>query len=112
MLSIVFLPSYTLEHKSVFKLCQEILPKTDKVLHETNIHLVRILDRAFDAAIEMEEFKKALKYGLRTLEPYRLVRVAYERFQLKSVKVWYRATQSASKAQSVFTQKQCNSWSD
>ena len=36
-----------------------------------NVYTVRLLDKAFDVAIEEEHWEKAVKYGLKTLQAYR-----------------------------------------
>ncbi|WAR21468.1 SMYD3-like protein [Mya arenaria] len=56
--------------KGVFETCKESIQKAAGVLHAHNVYLVRILDLAFDAAINLEKWELAAKYGARTLQPY------------------------------------------
>lgn len=42
------------------------------ILHHFNVHLIRLLEMAFDSCIELGQFAKAVSYGTRLLEPYRL----------------------------------------
>ncbi|XP_052251820.1 histone-lysine N-methyltransferase SMYD3-like [Dreissena polymorpha] len=58
--------------KAVLDSCKDLLQKSASILHANNIYLVRVLDAAFCAAIEVEKFELAAKYGARTLDPYRL----------------------------------------
>ncbi|KAH3707804.1 hypothetical protein DPMN_067220 [Dreissena polymorpha] len=59
------------EWKAVLDSCKDLLQKSASILHANNIYLVRVLDAAFCAAIEVEKFELAAKYGARTLDPYR-----------------------------------------
>jgi len=59
------------EWKGVWEVCKEGLGKVGGVLHAHNVHLVRLLDLAFDAAINLERWEQAVKYGKRTIQPYR-----------------------------------------
>ena len=52
-------------------MCKECLAKVKPVLHKFNKHLVRLLDRGLDAAIDEEQWELALNWGLETLEPYK-----------------------------------------
>lgn len=57
--------------KKVFASCKKLIQETNNILHPMNVYLVRVFDRAFDAAIDDEQWEKALKYGLKTLQAYR-----------------------------------------
>ena len=59
------------DYDRVLGLCEDCLETQTGVLHPLNIHRLRILDRAFDACIELQIWDKALQYGLDTLDAYR-----------------------------------------
>lgn len=52
----------------VLELC---LKKQDKVLHPFNIWHIKTLDLAFESAINMEKWEKALEYGIQLLPGFR-----------------------------------------
>jgi len=51
--------------------CESCLQRQRRLLHPLNIYVVQVTDCAFDAAIQLCQWEKALDYGSRTLEPYR-----------------------------------------
>ncbi|XP_076454663.1 histone-lysine N-methyltransferase SMYD3-like [Babylonia areolata] len=55
----------------VLALCRDCLSKVRPRLSPSNVHLLRVLDRGFDAAIGCSLWEEALDYGLQTLQPYR-----------------------------------------
>ncbi|XP_070186421.1 histone-lysine N-methyltransferase SMYD3-like [Littorina saxatilis] len=50
--------------------CRACLAKVKVVLSSSNVYLLRVLDRAFDAAINSALWEEALDYGVATLTPY------------------------------------------
>ena len=52
-------------------MCMKYVGDVEGVLHDMNIDHVRLCDHALDAAIDFEHWDTALKYGNRTLAPYR-----------------------------------------
>ncbi|XP_070581944.1 histone-lysine N-methyltransferase SMYD3-like isoform X2 [Ptychodera flava] len=58
--------------KKILELCEEHLKSCERVLHECNIYAVQLLDAAMDACIDLQQWKSALKYGIKTILPYRL----------------------------------------
>ena len=57
--------------EEVLRLCRDCLAKVKDVLSPFNVYLLRVLDRAFDAAISGALWEEALGYGIQTLQPYR-----------------------------------------
>ncbi|KAI0213745.1 Histone-lysine N-methyltransferase SMYD3 [Lamellibrachia satsuma] len=60
------------DYEAVLETCENCLQKQQQLLHQNNIYVVQITDCAFDAAIQLSNWLKALEYGCRTLEQYRL----------------------------------------
>ncbi|XP_060555621.1 histone-lysine N-methyltransferase SMYD3-like [Ruditapes philippinarum] len=56
--------------KKVFEKCKKLIQETTNILHPMNVYSVRLLDKAFDVAIEEEHWEKAIKYGQKTLQAY------------------------------------------
>ena len=61
----------TSDHEAVLETCESCLQRQQRLLHPHNIYVVQVTDCAFDAAINLSQWLKALDYGCRTLEPYR-----------------------------------------
>lgn len=57
--------------KKVLEGCKKLIHETNSILHPLNVYLVRVLDHAFDAAVDDEQWEKAQKYGLKNLQAYR-----------------------------------------
>ncbi|XP_062863004.1 histone-lysine N-methyltransferase SMYD3 [Trichomycterus rosablanca] len=51
---------------------QALIGSHSSAVPDTNMHMLRVLDTAMDAAISLDQYDVALQYGRRTLEPYRL----------------------------------------
>lgn len=47
------------------------LEKQNGIFHPDNINHVKILDLAFESAIQMEQWKDSLKYGILLIDGYR-----------------------------------------
>ncbi|KAL5011668.1 hypothetical protein ScPMuIL_010219 [Solemya velum] len=56
--------------ENIMEICKGCLSKQEALMGPQNINMVRVLDRAFDAAIDLEIWDQALAYGKRTIEPY------------------------------------------
>ncbi|XP_068088168.1 histone-lysine N-methyltransferase SMYD3 isoform X2 [Hyperolius riggenbachi] len=54
----------------VLTLCRKLI--NDSGLPDKNIYLLKVLDLAMDSCINSEMWEEALKFGLQTLEPYRI----------------------------------------
>ncbi|XP_051868970.1 histone-lysine N-methyltransferase SMYD3 isoform X2 [Pristis pectinata] len=52
--------------------CQAFTSKSQDVLPDTNLYLLKMLDAAMDACIHLARWEDALSFGLRTLHPYQL----------------------------------------
>jgi hypothetical protein len=52
-------------------LCEGFLSEHRHTLHSFNIHHVKVLDRAFDACIDLGEWQKAIQYGVELITSYR-----------------------------------------
>lgn len=52
--------------------CQPFTSKSQDVLPDTNLYLLKMLDATMDACIHVARWEEALCYGLRTLHPYQL----------------------------------------
>lgn len=57
--------------EELLRLCEECMDDVQGILHHFNVHLIRLLEMAFDSCIELGQFAKAVSYGTRLLEPYR-----------------------------------------
>jgi hypothetical protein len=55
----------------ILALCRQCLTKVHSVLAPTNVNRLRVLDRAFDAAITASLWEDAAKFGHSTLQPFR-----------------------------------------
>ncbi|CAM5143813.1 unnamed protein product [Natator depressus] len=60
------------EWEQVLATCQALLNNNADRLPDTNIYLLKMLDCAMDACINLRRWGEALLYGKRTLKPYRL----------------------------------------
>lgn len=49
------------------------LEKQNGIFHQNNINHVKILDLAFESAIQMEQWKESLKYGILLINGYRYI---------------------------------------
>ncbi|KAM6220009.1 histone-lysine N-methyltransferase SMYD3 isoform 2-T2 [Rhynchocyon petersi] len=58
--------------EEVLAMCQTVLCSNSGLLPDINIYQLKVLDHAMDACINLGLWEKALFYGLRTLEPYRV----------------------------------------
>ncbi|XP_073194397.1 histone-lysine N-methyltransferase SMYD3 isoform X5 [Lepidochelys kempii] len=61
------------EWEQVLAMCQALLNNNADSLPDTNIYLLKLLDCAMDACINLRRWGEALLYGKRTLKPYRLI---------------------------------------
>lgn len=62
----------------VLKLCQDCLKVQLSIYHRLNVKLVQVLDKALDAAIELQKWELALQYGAETLDCYRRFYPSYD----------------------------------
>jgi len=53
--------------------CERCLMEFKLIIHPFNIDFVKLLDRSFDACIDLGEWNKAIDYGTQLIEPCRLV---------------------------------------
>uniref|UniRef100_A0A8C4W962 SET and MYND domain containing 3 n=1 Tax=Gopherus evgoodei TaxID=1825980 RepID=A0A8C4W962_9SAUR len=60
------------EWEQVLAMCQTLLNNSADRLPDTNIYLLKMLDCAMDACINLRRWEEALLYGNRTLKPYRM----------------------------------------
>lgn len=51
--------------------CKMCLEKQNGIFHPNNINHVKILDLAFESAIQIEQWKESLKYGILLINGYR-----------------------------------------
>ncbi|XP_077986964.1 histone-lysine N-methyltransferase SMYD3-like [Glandiceps talaboti] len=58
--------------KWILELCEKCLKVEGEFLHNYNIHMVQMMDRAMDACVAMKKWEGALKFGLMAIEPCRL----------------------------------------
>ncbi|XP_038249905.1 histone-lysine N-methyltransferase SMYD3 isoform X3 [Dermochelys coriacea] len=58
------------EWEQVLAMCQALLNNNADHLPDTNIYLLKMLDCAMDACINLRRWGEALLYGKRTLKPY------------------------------------------
>ncbi|XP_039604734.1 histone-lysine N-methyltransferase SMYD3 isoform X1 [Polypterus senegalus] len=58
--------------EEVLAVCQTVIDNNQDVLPDRNIYLLKMLDCALDACINLACWDKALHYGIRTLQPYGL----------------------------------------
>uniref|UniRef100_UPI00398F2751 histone-lysine N-methyltransferase SMYD3 n=1 Tax=Pristiophorus japonicus TaxID=55135 RepID=UPI00398F2751 len=58
--------------EQMMDMCQAFIDKNRDVLPDTNLYLLKMLDAAMDACIHLTRWEDALRYGIRTLHPYRL----------------------------------------
>uniref|UniRef100_A0A452J5Y6 [histone H3]-lysine(4) N-trimethyltransferase n=1 Tax=Gopherus agassizii TaxID=38772 RepID=A0A452J5Y6_9SAUR len=58
------------EWEQVLAMCQTLLNNSADRLPDTNIYLLKMLDCAMDACINLRRWEEALLYGNRTLKPY------------------------------------------
>ncbi|ELW49532.1 SET and MYND domain-containing protein 3 [Tupaia chinensis] len=56
-------------------MCQTIISSNSERLPDINIYQLKVLDCAMDACINLGLLEEALFYGIRTMEPYRLLSV-------------------------------------
>lgn len=63
--------------EKILPLCKECLARVEGRLSAFNVHRVRLLDRAYDAAIGSGEWEEALGYIVQTLQPYRRLYSTY-----------------------------------
>lgn len=52
--------------------CTVLLKKHSGLLHPLNAHHIKVLDLAFESAIDVEKWKEALQFGLRLVPGMRL----------------------------------------
>nr|XP_015207457.1 PREDICTED: histone-lysine N-methyltransferase SMYD3 isoform X1 [Lepisosteus oculatus] len=58
--------------EQVLSLCQTLVDNNQGILPDTNIYLLKMLDYTMDACINLRKWDKALFFGTRTLQPYRM----------------------------------------
>uniref|UniRef100_A0A671RYC4 SET and MYND domain containing 3 n=1 Tax=Sinocyclocheilus anshuiensis TaxID=1608454 RepID=A0A671RYC4_9TELE len=58
--------------EDLLKESQALLHRYTDVVPDRNIYVLRLLDLAMDASISLDDYKTALEYGNRALEPYKL----------------------------------------
>ncbi|MBN3316192.1 SMYD3 methyltransferase, partial [Atractosteus spatula] len=58
--------------EQVLSLCQTLVDNNQGILPDTNICLLKMLDYTMDACINLRKWDKALFFGTRTLQPYRM----------------------------------------
>ncbi|KAG9268984.1 histone-lysine N-methyltransferase SMYD3-like [Astyanax mexicanus] len=56
--------------EELLKECETLL--AGDAVPDANVYRLRLLDLAMDASISLDQYQKALEFGIRTLEPYRL----------------------------------------
>lgn len=59
------------DSKAIPSMYKECFASVKKVLYKHNIHLVKLLDRGLDAAIDEQQWEMALNYGVDTIESYK-----------------------------------------
>ncbi|KAL4231552.1 hypothetical protein ACF0H5_009133 [Mactra antiquata] len=57
--------------KKVYEMSKTLIQETRDVLHPMNVYNVKLLNKAFDAAVNEEEWTKACKYGEKNLDQCR-----------------------------------------
>ncbi|XP_055438046.1 histone-lysine N-methyltransferase SMYD3 isoform X1 [Bubalus kerabau] len=59
--------------EQVLAMCQSIISSNAERLPDINIYQLKVLDCAMDACINLGLLEEALFYGIRTMEPYRIL---------------------------------------
>ncbi|XP_036398732.1 histone-lysine N-methyltransferase SMYD3 [Megalops cyprinoides] len=60
------------DFEKVLKECQDLAGRCRDRVSDRNVYLLRVLDMALDACVNLGQWERALEYSARTLEPYRL----------------------------------------
>lgn len=59
----------------IFDACLEVLEKQDGILENSHIYHVKVLEIAFDACVESNQWADAITIGKQLIEPYKYVMI-------------------------------------